>query len=146
MEYSNKLQLSDILKDMPPYVILRVPEHFPNYYANTDVDILCQSLYDCTDYLQSKLSLSANVISDKQVHLDRFDDGKLDIKFDLYERYISDEYKEKALLHSMKMGDVYTNSFHMDAIAKCYELLVNGKEKYRRYEHYKYYLNDYITL
>ena len=145
MEYSNSLDLVKILKGMPTYVILRVPEHFPNYYANTDVDILCDNLDDCIDYL-STFGFSKTVISKDHVQFDSLIDGKLDIKLDLYGEYISKEYREKAMMHSAVTHDVFINSFHMDAIAKCYELLVNGKEKYRRYEHYKYYLNGYITL
>ena len=146
MEYSNKLDLVKVLRNMPAHVILRVPDHFPNYCANTDIDILCQDVEHCSDYLESQLSLKNTKISNHQTHLDYFVDDKLDIKFDLCEEYISERYKDKAFIHSMKIDGVYLNSFHMDAIAKCYELLVNGKEKYRRYEHYKYYLNDYIAL
>ena len=146
MEYSNKIDLISIFKDMPDYIILRISDAFPNYYTYTDVDILCGDMDGCKKYLHSILELSENKISDTQTHLDFFHDGKLDIKFDLYGRYISDKYSNEALRSrvQVKRGNNYffISTKYLDGISKCYEYIC-GKEKYKEFGKYKKELDGY---
>lgn len=39
--YSNLIDLAIFFKDMTDYVVIKLPDHFPNYYDYQDIDIVC---------------------------------------------------------------------------------------------------------
>lgn len=142
MDYSDQLDLLEIFRSMPAYVILRLSPDFPSYYKRTDVDILCYDIDACVDYL-AKYNLKRNNVSETQLHLDHFIDGELDFRFDLYEEYISPRYKDEAFRTSSVHSGITLPSDEINNVSKCYEYLTYGKEKYKSYAQLKPILNEY---
>jgi hypothetical protein len=42
--FSNNLDLTIFFRDMPEYVVIKLPDHFPNYYDYQDIDIICRDV------------------------------------------------------------------------------------------------------
>ena len=146
-EYSNKLDLLGIFKDMPEYVVMRVSDVFPNYYANTDVDVLCVDVGACVGYL-SELGFKETWAYEWQFHMDHVIDGELDFRFDLYGGYISPEFKKDVFMYKRMSTEhgVYVPWEPLNLASKYYEYKVRWKEKHSRFERYKNILDGYYTI
>lgn len=148
MPGKEKLNLPELFLYMPDYVIMRIPDKFPDYDFNTDVDILCLDMGKCMEHLCKQIPFVIKQVNRNQVHLDYFTEGKLNIKLDLYEEYISKEFKDDVLrtkrFNTIKKVWVLWEKYNL--ASKYYEYRVNWKEKYQRFEQYKYILDEYYPL
>ncbi len=149
MKYSNLLNLGQIFKDAPTYVIMRRSPDFPNYYRGQDIDILCASMEDMTNHIIHQiLNLTQYFISADHIQLDHYQDG-FDLKFDIYSHHISAKLTNEILATRFPMriqGETFSYPQpEMDEILKCYEWMTNGKEKYRSYGRHVEKLREYET-
>jgi hypothetical protein len=148
-QFSNKLDIKYFLLDMPcKYVILRMSENFPNYYKNSDVDILCDNLHEAINHIINK-GIIYNDIENMRTYrikqnnhyqLDFVKNGKLDIKFDLIDTFnfskfsVNDSFKHDVLLNSTKKYNVLVTSIDFDCAIRYMEY-IEHPEKIKHLEY-----------
>ena len=149
MKYSNLLNLGEILRDVPTYVVMRRSPDFPNYYTGQDVDLLVANMGEMIEHLTGILSddsYSQYKISNTHIQIDHWNDG-LDLKFDLFDYHISSALTNEILatrtIFSIEGYHFSVPQPMMDNILKCYEYLRNKKGKYASYSKYEPLLNQY---
>lgn len=88
--YSNRIDLIKIFTELPyAYCIMRIPEHFPNYYEHSDIDVLCRDARAIADYLRLNFPSSRVFPISNKWHVDTLlSTGKLDLKFDLMDNFL----------------------------------------------------------
>lgn len=158
MKYSKLLNLGEILTTAPIHVIMRRPEHFPNYEAGTDIDLLVMDMGRMVDYLSRYLpNYTRYVISAHHIQIDHWaGPGQLDLKFDLYSLHISPVLTTEILATRMKLVlpkpwvsnpsliEFSVPQPMMDNLLKCYEFLYNKKAKYKEFARYENLLKAYL--
>ena len=159
----NHLNLGDILTGAPVHVILRMSEDFPNYVSGkTDVDILCLDLDEMEAFIyeqilgpaedhypDSGMEIKKYIGADYRNHmqLDFYYADTFDLKFDLYDEYISEDYSLDALRTrtEVQRGEYFYSVplSLLNGISKCHEFLRYQKCKYRHFYKYHHILSDY---
>jgi len=120
-KFSNKVDVRQILSDMPTYCVIKKWDDFPNYMGFNDVDIVCNSRVECLNHIMKigkgyqdkgwKIEITNNV----HCHIDFIPPGssKLDFRFDLIDNFNS-VYNTK--LKKEFMFDVLENRIVEDGI------------------------------
>ena len=148
--YSNRINIPDIFSKIDYIAILRMSPEFPSYKARSDIDVLCSPGGYAIDDLIRLLPLTRINKSPTQVQLDYVVDGKLDLKFDLYTRVISEQFTHDLFMSSVtKMIDgypYYVPSDDFNGMLKCYEFVKQPirKNKYADFVKYKPLLYSYL--
>ena len=148
------MNLLEVFKGMPEYVVIKMRDDFPDYTPGQDIDILCKDIfqvmthigkyYRLKDFSVSQIGLDE--LSYTHYHFDHYlyeSIGKIDIRFDLYSEYISPQLTADALQFKTTRKGVNVPISIFDSIIKSYEYLVNGKRKYEDYAKYKCILEEY---
>ncbi|MGC9469399.1 MAG: hypothetical protein ACP5HS_12460 [Anaerolineae bacterium] len=121
--FSNNLDLVDFFlafEDLV-YVILKLDDDFPQYYAGSDIDILCydkEELARCilkvgNRYINRGCEIRVREKSETHTHLDLYFNEELDLRFDLFEAL--PEYK------NIKLKKHYAYSVIENALQVCRE-------------------------
>lgn len=142
------IDIVSILTDMPEYVVMRIWDRFPSYDVPHDIDVVCRDIEQCVTHIVGRVHVARTDVGSQQVHLDVMDGDKVHFKFDLYGHYISEQFTQDVLDNRRisSIHGVYIPWEPHNLISKYYEYRISGKEKYKRYEYYKYLLDEYITL
>lgn len=95
--YAGIVNLNDLFNSFRNelYVIIKLSDHFPNYYEGEDIDIFCYDLSrmsqlligSLTNYLGDKFKLDLNYVENSdQCHIDLVNiaNNKIHLRFDLY--------------------------------------------------------------
>ena len=152
--FSNQVDIKYFLLDMPcQYVILRMSENFPNYYKNSDIDILCEDAQETLKYILKKANVykefdinSYRISDNNHYQIDFLKNGELDIKFDLIDSFnfinfnVIDTFKRDVLLTSVKKFNVLVPSNDFDCAIRYMEY-VEHPEKIRHLEYCRNYGN-----
>lgn len=91
----NMLDLKPFFKSIQDeiYCIVKVPDHFPNYYKGSDLDLFC---YDINNLGKRLIAIGHTIVSStieikitinndyQQVYIDFINSGCLEFRFDLY--------------------------------------------------------------
>jgi len=90
--FSNLIDLRLFFEGMTDYVIIKLPEYFPNYYDYDDIDIICTDLDHCSThiisagqiYVDQGFEIKVTKVN-KHVHIDFYppNKSKLNFRFDL---------------------------------------------------------------
>ncbi len=165
MKYSKLLNLGEILTNAPIHVIMRRPDHFPNYYPGTDIDLLVMNMdkmiYYLSSYLPNYTRYMVKAYEDPsggyhetQVQIDHWAGPKqLDLKFDLYSSHISEEMTDEILATRMEVAHTNAGSWEeffsipqpmMDNLLKCWEYIHNKKAKYKEFAKYEPLLKPWL--
>lgn len=149
MKYSNKVDLKEVLKRAPEYVILRARPEFPNYCQGQDINILCKDLgkmryYLCCYFTGNTLKVH---IRPNHIHIDCMIDGKIDLRFDLYGEVVSKQFT-KEVLDTAYPVIFYGYKFFLpqaeyNYMLKCYEWIYNKNKKYKEFAKYTDLLKKY---
>ena len=140
-----KMNLPALFTKMPTHVIMRMAPEFPDLQPGSDIDILCKDMDKVIKYLNKHYALKRIDINPRHVQLDYYNPGLL--KFDLYSEHISPRFTHDCLRDrqwkQIESG-IYQVPYkpHEDML-KCYEWLVNKKQKYAKYGMYEELLNEY---
>lgn len=144
------MNLADIFKGMPEYVIIKMRDDFPRYKVGQDIDIVCRDIEAVKFHLFKKLRKArVSYRGADHVHFDYMfgDSGRIEIRFDLYAKIISQRFTSDVLKHA---EDITFNghAFRVplaayDGVIKCWEYLYNNKNKYSMYAIFKRTLNEY---
>ena len=147
------MNLLEIFKDMPEYVIIKIRgDTFPKYRSRQDVDIVCRDIYAVVvylnEYFQGHQDVRKSLKSENHLHYDcLYPSGKLELRFDLYSKFISPKFTEDTLDQKMlvKYGDheVWEASYHQDILIKSWEYHTHRKKKYKKYKDFKEGLDAY---
>ena len=95
--YSNLIDLAHVFEGRDDYVILKLPEHFPNYFDYSDVDILCADknamkahILEVAKQYEPKGFTVSIAEADNHEHIDLFAPGspQLNLRFDLLESLV----------------------------------------------------------
>jgi FkbM family methyltransferase len=109
--YSNLMNLGPFFEGMDDYVALKLPEHFPNYYEHSDIDVLCGSRLK---FLRHILRLGKEYqdrgfkiqmrVENSHGHVDFFAPGEthLNFRFDLIESLV--DFREFAISPAFERG------------------------------------------
>jgi len=144
------MDLLEVFKNMPEYVLIKIRDNFPEYKKGQDMDIICKDVngvvYYLKEYFYDKYIINISSSSLNHFHFDCLDKkGKLDLRFDIYGKFISEKFTEEILKHKEIMGNVYIPLPAYEGIIKCWEYLHNGKEKYRDYITFEKTLQEYAV-
>jgi len=138
------MNLIEVFRDMPEYVLIKMSNLFPTYIPGSDVDIVCKDIECVYRHLLRWCGMPDNTTkkSDNHFHVD-YGKGP-NLRFDLYGEYISKEFTTKLFENKAMWGDVITiPSQPYDRMIKCYEYIHNGKDKYVDFVIYKALLDEY---
>ncbi len=150
--FSNKIDLADIFQKIDYIAILRMSPDFPNYVAGSDIDILCGAGGYTIEDLNRMLPLTRIDKGPGWVQLDYRVNEKLDLKFDLYNSIISDDFRDDLMIAStcIEVDNhwYYVPSEEFDGMLKCREYLKYPmrKQKYKEFVKYKERLDEYTNL
>lgn len=87
--HSNLIDLNWLFEALDNYCIIKIPETFPQYNKNSDLDIICDDKFKFADILKNKILNKYNlntknyIASNNNLQLDVITNNSLDIKFDL---------------------------------------------------------------
>lgn len=141
------MNLLEIFRDMPEYVIIKIRGDFPRYKPRQDIDVVCGDIYAVivylNEYFHGREDVHKSLVSEHHLHYDcLYPNGKLELRFDLYSEFISPKFTEDILDHKMQLKrggvDIWIAGYHQDILIKAWEYHINGKKKYKDYA-------DYIT-
>jgi len=139
------MNLPELFTKMPAHVIMRMAPEFPNVKPNSDIDILCQDMNAVITYLNKHLTLKRFDVTPRHVQLDYDMPGLL--KFDLFSFHISGQFTSDCLRDyqwvNIKDGWYKVPYKPHEDMLKCYEWIVNKKQKYEGYGKYEELLNEY---
>ena len=107
------MDLLEVFKNMPEYVLIKIRDNFPEYKKGQDMDIICKDVngvvYYLKEYFYDKYIINISSSSLNHFHFDCLDKkGKLDLRFDIYGKFISEKFTEEILKHKEIMGNVYS--------------------------------------
>jgi hypothetical protein len=144
-EFSNKIDITYFLLDMPEYVILRMSKHFPSYYFGSDLDILCEDVDSVLIHiLEKRGDLEFRVTRFREhTHIDYMVDGKIDFRFDLIQKLHG---LEKVVLENkIKPSNVFIPTLPYDLAVRYLEYHLNPK-KVHHLEYCKPFPIDYKAI
>ena len=149
------MNLLEIFKDMPEYVLMKMRDDFPDYKKGQDMDIVCRDIWEVIEHLSTKGLLKLNYFIDmayrdeSHYHFDIMRLDGLELRFDLYSEFISPKFTQELLNHKetaqFSGGSVCVPMPAYEGVIKCYEYLHNNKEKYSDYVIFERTLNDYLV-
>lgn len=167
--YSNLIDLQDYFKNCPhEYCIIKMNEHFPNYYNYSDLDILCTDIKAMIAYTKEfsekyaskKLRFVVNPLERGHVHVDVYpEDENLNFKFDFvdnlntYKNFSVAEVLVKNIIESkiVKKG-VFVPSTAFDLGLRYMEYVDHAKDRPDKIKHYVYvnqrteYINEVLKV
>jgi hypothetical protein len=141
--YSNLFDLGSFFYGMKDYVVIKLPEHFPNYDDYQDIDIVCDDAHALCDHIsnvaQSYINKGFRVEvknDDEHFHVDIFapDTERLNFRFDLiesfaiYKKFVVKPEFHRAVIDSkeliLKGGvEVYVPAEDYELAIRCMEYL-----------------------
>lgn len=83
------IDLNWLFCDLSDYCIIKIPETFPQYDKNSDLDILCNDKFKFAEILRKKITDKYNyktksyIAANNNLQLDVIINNTLDIKFDI---------------------------------------------------------------
>lgn len=86
---TSKINLDWLFEGLDNYCIIKIPEFFPHYEKNSDLDIICDNKFKFAEILNKKITHKYNfktkiyIASNNNLQLDIIINGTLDIKFDI---------------------------------------------------------------
>jgi len=146
------MNLLEVFNDMPEYVLIKMRDDFPEYKKGQDMDIVCRDvdkvIFYLKEYFYDKYIIDISSSSLDHFHFDCLEkSGKLELRFDLYGHLISEKFTGELLEHKETMrfngGHVCVPMPAYEGVIKCWEFLLNGKEKYGEYIIFKNTLVEY---
>ena len=153
--YSNFINLNDFFEGCgPDYCVIKMPSYFPNYYAHSDLDILCKDKEQMTlaavTFLRRKQYKAAISVhhpeSGKHSHVDVYPIGKpLDFKFDFIDSFsmykknrVSNKFKDFILENKVIANGVYVPSMPCEMVIRKLEYEEHIESRPDKIKHLKY--------
>lgn len=138
IKYSNKLKLDKIISKIDvDYVIMKLPDYFPNYTDFSDLDILIKKndIISIVETIKNELknySGSYKIIdTNGHIQIDYYENGhnRLNFKFDfLYDLDISykkskfvNDFSEKVLSKKIKYNSIYIPTLEHELVIRWVE-------------------------
>ena len=127
-------------------------DDFPEYKKGQDMDIVCRDMGKCFTHLlyhfRTLVPIKIHERGELHKHFDVMDGGSLELRFDLYGQIISERFTHELLEHKETMqfngGAVCVPAPAYEGVIKCWEFLLNGKEKYEEYIIFRKTLDEYL--
>ena len=154
-QYSNLIDLQEYFENCPhEYCVIKMNEHFPNYFNYSDLDILCTDINAMVSYTKefskryepSLLKFVINPLERGHVHIDVYPAGKsLNFKFDFmdnlhtYKSFSVDDALMKKIFRNKDVKQkVFVPSTPYDLAIRYMEYVEYDKERPDKVKHYEY--------
>ena len=162
--YSNLINLEEFFINLDcneEYCVIKIPEHFPNYFEFSDLDIFCRNRTCMVNYTNGFLRQYNNIDvrthhskDGKHIHVDIYPNGQpLDFRFDyintlsVYKKNTINAGFEESVLNSREIfKKVYVPSIPHEMVIRMLEYIeykdkIPGKIKHLEYVKANYKFN-----
>jgi hypothetical protein len=152
--YSNLINLKDFFDNCKEeYCVIKMPDHFPNYYGFSDLDILCSDRPKLVDYTVNFLKRYKNITvkvhypeNGKHAHVDVYPNGqRLDLKFDFIDSFstykkntIKEGFRDIVLRNKESKNGAYVPNTPCEMVIRMLEYIEYIERRPDKIKHLKY--------
>ncbi|GJL64047.1 MAG: hypothetical protein NPIRA04_27010 [Nitrospirales bacterium] len=153
--YSYLIDLQEYFKHCPhEYCLIKMNEHFPNYYNYSDLDILCTDIHAMVTYTKEfskkydkkNIKFLVNRVEDGHIQVDVYPKGKsLNLKFDLfdnlniYKKFVVDDvFMQEIIKSRILKRDVFVPNIVYDLALRYMEYVEYKNDRSDKIKHYNY--------